>query len=74
MRAVRSDLRAHHTMAYDVFRPRTISAWHGSGIKAGAEPNGDGMKSKVKKGHVFLIMFIAFAVFSFLMTNWDQSL
>lgn len=32
------------------------------------------MKSRVQKKHAFLIIFIAFAVFSFLMTNWDQSL
>lgn len=32
------------------------------------------MKGKVQKKHVILIGFIVFAVFSFLMTNWDQSL
>jgi len=48
--------------------------WRESSIKESEKPKGAGMKRKVKKGHVFLIIFIAFAVFSFLMTNWDQSL
>lgn len=32
------------------------------------------MRSKIKKHHVIVVCLVVFAVFSFLMTNWDQSL
>jgi hypothetical protein len=32
------------------------------------------MKTKIHKKHIFVIVLVVFAVFSFLMTNWDQSL
>lgn len=32
------------------------------------------MKNKIRKKHVFTFFIIGFAVLSFLMTNWDQSL
>jgi len=30
--------------------------------------------SKINKKHIFALILVGFAVFSFLMTNWDQSL
>lgn len=30
--------------------------------------------SKINKKHIFALALVGFAVFSFLMTNWDQSL
>ena len=29
---------------------------------------------KINKKHIFALILVGFAVFSFLMTNWDQSL
>lgn len=32
------------------------------------------MKNKMNKKHYFTLFLVLFAVFSFLMVNWDQSL
>ncbi len=32
------------------------------------------MKKRIKAGHILALVVVGFAVFSFLMINWDQSL